>query len=295
MHQPAQAFGDIPDPSVQRFLKQLVALPDFIKDDLSVQPFPAAPFLAQLHQRRCGGIAFKASPLAAGAVHAVRPQGKMPHLPGDAPPAAQQASAGHHAAAHAGSQGNHDHIAESFCPAGEAFSQHRRVRVVQRPRGRAEGFFHQRLQIRSLISGNLSVRADYRTGSGIHLPAGGYGDALRLLLPARGKPFRFLQHRLRDRRPVSVKGYAGICFFINGAVPVRPSQLDFRAADIDRQNHFTTAINRAAISSGRVIAPPTTTAQAPISSIFFACSGVCTRPSAITGQSSSATIWRTSS
>lgn len=42
-------------------------------------------------------------------------------------------------------------------------------------------------------------------------------------------------------------------------------------------------MNRCAISSGRVMAPPTITAQTPISSICTASSGVCTLPSPMTG------------
>ena len=42
-------------------------------------------------------------------------------------------------------------------------------------------------------------------------------------------------------------------------------------------------MNRCAISKGLVIAPPTITAQTPMSSICTASSGVCTRPSPMTG------------
>ena len=138
--------------------------------------------------------------------------------------------------------------------------------------------------------GNLPVGPDDSAALRIDLPAGGNRDALHRTSLLRQEPLRRPDRRIQDRRPVSVEGYALRRLRSDAAFPVHQADVDLRAAQVYRQNHPITAINRCAISRGRVMAPPTTTAQAPSSSIFFACSGVCTRPSAITGQGSFSTI-----
>ena len=118
-----------------------------------------------------------AAPFSAGAGRSVFPQGKMAQLSSDSASAAQQLASGHHTAADAGAQRNHNDVPESFRSACKAFSEHRGIGIVQRPGFLSEGFLQLFLQVRSFIPGNFPVRSDHPAGFRINLAAGGHSNS----------------------------------------------------------------------------------------------------------------------
>ena len=161
----------------------------------------------------------------------------MPQFSGNPPVTAEQLPLHKNPAADAGTQGDHQHIPQTRGPADEALAQQGRIGVVERPGGNLKGFFHEGFQAGPFIARNFPIGSDDGAGAGFHLAAGRNRDTLQGLRMLPAETGGFQKYGFGNGGSITVKGYAGGAFFSNLSPAVHPSQFDFGAADIYRQNH----------------------------------------------------------
>ena len=192
-------------------------------------------------------------------------------------------SAQHNGSSDSRAVSNTEKIIKPLCRAKSAFAQRGGIHVVFHRNGTSEDFAQRFPDLRPGVTRNVIRRIKDRAVDPVHLTAGRHADRFKraAVLPHKGDdpPKQRLAPLLGMRRGLFL--VKKLSFAGNNPV------LDACSANVKHKSLFhgalhsfpgqtgsySTAVNRRVISSGRVIAPPTTAHHAPASSALRSCSG----------------------
>ena len=178
-------------------------------------------------------------------------------------------------ASHAGSVGEAEKIRIAHACAGMEFTQSSGVYIIFHCHGDMEFIFYNAPYRHAGITGNIAVGIKNRAIVSVHFSGGADTDGIKT-----GISVEELHYPLHQMG--TALGCLGVPFFHVGQFCSVPKTcFDGSTANIHCDNFHKKLLlyfwiaetNLAVISAGLVIAPPTTSAKAPASKAFFACSG----------------------